>query len=183
MIRINLLPPEIAQEKAKRRQVEIVVASVILIVILLVGAYVVKTAQLMAIKSELGEIESELAKQAVIVSQVEALKASKEVLNTRVSIIDRLVKGQFIWVQLLDEINYCLPKNVWLGSITSSQAGTVGAVTFSGIAFDNFAIADFITSLEDSKYFGDVELTYIQEGSEIDKVMTLNFVVVCKVQI
>ncbi len=183
MIRINLLPPEIAEEKAKRRQMEFMVGGVIFIVVMLLIVYVVKTSKLVKIEKEFKTVTAALERESAIVTQVESLKMRKNVLSTRMNIIKKLVEDQFTWVEILDEVNGCLPKDIWLSSLTSSKTGNQGSITFSGIAFDNFAIADFITSLDNSGYFSNVELSYIEKGQEIDKVMTLQFVLTCRIQI
>lgn len=183
MIRINLLPPEISEEKVKKRQMELFVGAIILVLVILLLIYVGKLRQLGAVEKQIGETETALQTESAIVTQVESLQLSQNVLNRRMNIIKELVKNQFTWVEILDEMNECLPKEIWLTSLSSSETGFQKALTFTGVAFNNFAVADFITALDNSKYFTDVELTSLDEGPEIEKVKTMQFVITCRTKI
>ncbi len=180
MIRINLLPPEIAEKKKQKSQTQLIIAGVVLILVILIGVIVKQSRRLSVVEKEFNEVNIALQKESETVAKVQLLQQKKADLDKRMSVIKKLVKGQFFWVEILDEISQRLPQNVWLGSFTSSDSGVEKILTFSGIAFDNFAIADFITSLDNSHYFGEVELSYIEEGQEIAKIKTLRFVVTCK---
>jgi Tfp pilus assembly protein PilN len=183
MMRINLLPPEISKAKTQKRQVELIVGAVILVLALLVLVYAAKLRRLSAVEKDIVKTEAELQTQSAIVSQVEILQAKQTVLSRRRDVIRQLVKDQFTWVQILDEINDTLPKEVWITSLTSSEAGVQKALTFTGVAFNNFAVADFITYLDNSKRFTEIELGSLTEGPEVDKVKTMQFVISCRTKI
>ena len=179
MIRINLLPPEITEKKKQKRQILLIFTVVGLILLMIIILGVRQNRQLAAVEKEFNEVNTAFQKESETVAKVKSLEQKKANLDKRMGVIKKLVKGQFFWVEILDEISQRLPQNVWLGSLTSTE-GAEKILTFNGIAFDNFAIADFITSLDNSQYFGEVELNYIEEAGEINRVKTLRFVVSCK---
>lgn len=180
MIRINLVPKEIGRQEAVRRQLELFILVIILIVVVIIAIYTSTIARYAAVKKELSKVHKLLEEKQAIVNQVNAVQAQKASLDRRVNVIRELVKGQFNWVEVLDEINICLPPTVWITSISSAKKGAVGNLTFNAYAFDNFAIADFITALEESSYFSKVELSHIQKGPSEAGAAILNFSLSCQ---
>src|SRR3989304_4602939 len=78
--------------------------------------------------------------------------------------------------RVFDEINILIPSDLWLTSIMESG----GNIKIDGYSFSDPGIANFMKSLDTSKYFSNVELLEIQqiviEGEKVKK-FTLNTVI------
>ena len=98
------------------------------------------------------------------------IQHENHVLDT-VNIIANLDRDRYLRVQLMNELSLNLPTNCWLTAVTE-QGGT--HVTFEGITFSNYIIADLMNNLDKSKRFGDTALKVAEEG-EMDDHRVIQF--------
>jgi Tfp pilus assembly protein PilN len=177
MIKINLLPRDMQREEGAKKQLQIAILSIILVICLLLVVYVSLYTSLIKKQKELKTAEIELEKVSVLVAAVEQKKLQKEALDRKWGIVEKLLQGRFKWAMIMDELQKSLPKSIWLTSLQGNKTETGNVITINGMSFDHFAIADFVTNLEDNEYFENVELLNITEASGGDKNTrtTLNF--------
>ncbi len=185
MIKINLLPSEIGKKEAQKQYVKYAVIFFAVVVVVFAAHYLTNTMKLMKIQRTLVQVNKDLEKQEAVVKQVELLERQKNELAKKAGVIKQLVANSFMWAIILDEINNTIPNKIWIYNLNSSPSFGTELLTFTGTSFDNFAIANFITSLEKSRYFSKIELKYITEeiltkqGSE-EKVRVLKFSLSCQ---
>jgi type IV pilus assembly protein PilN len=98
-----------------------------------------------------------------IKQQVDAFQQKKAVLENKVAVIEMLRTAQKSPVHMLDEVSKALPDYVWL----SQMDETVGAVRFGGQSNSLAAVADFISALQTSGWFPQVELVTTQEKNAL----------------
>ena len=152
---VNLLPPEIEQERAFRRVQLGLGAGVLASLGLVAALFVVTTGQVSAAKGDLADsklqttrLEAQAAEYSevpLVYSQVEAAKAQLE-----------LAMGKEIrWSFLLNDLSLKTPRNVWLDTMTAkvnddaataAVAATAGPATYvkpglGSVSFDGFALA------------------------------------------
>ena len=177
MIKINLLPRDMQREEGAKKQTQVAVLSIILVICLLLVWYVSLYSSLIKKQKEQEDVEQELEKVSVLVAAVEQKKLQKEALDRKWGVVEKLLQGRFKWAMIMDELQKSLPKSVWLTSMQGTKTEAGNLITINGVSFDHFAIADFVTSLEDNEYFENVELLNITEASGGDKNTrtTLNF--------
>lgn len=89
-----------------------------------------------------------------MVAKLEEVKNQKAQLELKINLIRQLKSNQDIAVRIMDEINRRLPDYVWLKE--ASYDGLT--LKLKGNAISNNLIADFITNLERSETFGQVNL-------------------------
>ena len=75
--------------------------------------------------------------------------------------IAKLGKEQKLPVRLLDEVYLTLEDDLWLGSFQQSGDGRAG-MGISGSALSNPVVSNYLRNLEESGYFGNVELIVSQ---------------------
>jgi Tfp pilus assembly protein PilN len=178
MIKINLLPRDLKREEGAKHQTQFAILGVIALICLLLVVYVSKMMVWSKKEKELKTASAELEKMSVLVNAVEEKQRQKEMLDRKWGIIDKLLQGRFRWAMIMDEMNNCIPKSIWLTGMVSTKTDSGNLVSLNGMAFDNFAIADFVTTLDDDPYFDNVELIAISEGGAVsakDTRTTLNF--------
>jgi len=88
------------------------------------------------------------------VAKLEEVKNQKAQLELKINLIRQLKSNQDIAVKIMDEINRRLPDYVWLKD--ASYDGQT--LKLKGEAISNNLIADFITNIERSETFGQVNL-------------------------
>jgi Tfp pilus assembly protein PilN len=167
MIRINLLPTE---EKSPRRSIQIKRPTGILfpLVLLLSGVSVVvatvvqQQAQVQALVKEVKACEQEIAELAPEVALVERLAKERAELDLRLSIIDQLSHMRFHAVRLVDELDRAVPDYLWLAKATQTSPTSMN---LEGVTFSNLIVADFMTRLERSPHFENVNMAIAERGA------------------
>ena len=86
--------------------------------------------------------------------QVEGFKNKKSEIEQKLEVIQRLERSRSGPVHILDELASRTPERVWLTSLTA----TGGKIELEGMSLDNELVALFLTALNDSAYFANVEL-------------------------
>lgn len=155
MIRINLLPVREARRKADLRQQLLLIAGSA------VGSLVVALLFHQVLRSQVSEardrtkvLEQQLAQFKPQQEQVDAFKAQKAEIEQKLQVIERLERSRSGPVHILDELATRTPERVWLTLLSAND----GRIELKGMSLDNELVALFLTSLNDSKYFANVEL-------------------------
>jgi type IV pilus assembly protein PilN len=94
-----------------------------------------------------------------IKKQVDDFQKKKAELENKVAVIEMLRAAQKSPVHMLDEISKSLPDYVWLTAMDETR----GNVDFKGESNSLAAVADFISALQRSGWFPEVELISSQE--------------------
>jgi Tfp pilus assembly protein PilN len=159
MIYINLLTPE-SIKKEERTEFLVIGYAVIGITLIVCGFNAgVKYRRLQAVQNNLSVATAELARYEDIVKQVEALEATKTVLETKKNVIDSLINGGLIYPRFLDDIIALLPRGISFKTLNAQMgADNTLAISIAAEAVSNYAIADFVTALSTSPDFSEVEL-------------------------
>jgi len=174
MIHINLLP---AEDKVSRRSIQIRRPTGILfpLVVLLagvtvvVGAVVQQQAEVQSLLKDLKACEEEIATLAPEVALVERLAKERADLDLRLSIIDQLSHERFNAVRLVDELDRAVPDYLWL---TGALMTGATSMSVEGVTFSNLIVADYMTRLERSPYFANVNMTIAERGSISERDVT-----------
>jgi type IV pilus assembly protein PilN len=129
-----------------------------------------KQAQIRDLDAKIVVAQKRQAELQVIKRQVDALEAKRQMLKQKNDLIERLRKEQSYPVHMLDEVSKALPNVVWLTSLRQSPGG----VALSGKSNGLNAVADFITNLQNSGWFPQVDLGGTAAGADGVVDFTLN---------
>jgi type IV pilus assembly protein PilN len=77
----------------------------------------------------------------------------------------------------MDDLARCVPDHLWLSG-ASQDAG--GSLSVEGVTFSNLVVSDFISRLERSPMFANVELDFAERGNVTDREV-VKFRVTCQV--
>ncbi len=184
MIRINLLPQE---EKSQRRGItlpnfkagELVIPIVVIAVAVLVvaGTAISQRSRVATLKNSIAEVEAESRALAPQIERVNRLAQERAELDLRLGIISKLEKGRTQSVRLMDELARCVPDHLWLNS-AQSDAGNQLAI--EGVTLSNLVVSDFMSRLERSPMFANVELGVAERAALTDHDV-VRFRVTCQV--
>ena len=166
MIRINLLPPE---EKQARKSLAIKRPTGLLLPLLVLGVSVTvvvasvvhQQTQLQSLGRDLRSVEQEITRLAPEVALVERLGKERAELDLRLSVIDQLSEKRFDAVRLIDVLDRAVPDYLWLTA--AIQTGP-DEMKVEGVTFSNLIIADYMTRLDRSAYFANVDLGVAERG-------------------
>lgn len=164
MITINLLPVREERRKASARQFLLAmgaaVAASVAVSALHYGWY---RAEVATAKAAAARIQKDIDGYAPQLAQVEKFRAAKADIEKKLSVIDELSVARSGPVHLFDEVATHLPDRMWL-----TQMEVQGQkLTIEGVSLDNELVALFLTAMNASPYFEDVELLQT-EAKEVD---------------
>jgi len=166
MIRINLLPRE---EKAQRRpaitfqvsELVVPVAVVAAAALIVLGTTLSQGARISSLRHSIAEVDAESRALAPQIERVNRLAQERAELDLRLGIISKLERGRTQSVRLMDELARCVPDHLWL-TLAQQDAGT--KLELEGVTFSNLVVSDFMSRLERSPLFANVELGVAERG-------------------
>jgi type IV pilus assembly protein PilN len=155
MIRINLLPVREARRKADiRSQLVLIAGTVAVSLVLALGFHQFVRSNISSTKARIATLNQQLAQYKPQQEQVDAFKAKKADIESKLAVIERLERSRSGPVHILDELASRTPERVWLTLLSAND----GQIELKGMSLDNELVALFLTSLNDSPYFTNVEL-------------------------
>jgi Tfp pilus assembly protein PilN len=179
MIRINLLGR--ARPKAARQAVPLeATLQVVFFMAALVVAFAVLYYNWHSTNAQITEVRLHIQKQTGEKARLEQLKAQvneferqKTVLQQRINIIEELQRNRTGGQELLDAVANTVVRTdtLWLTSL--SRQGN--ALTILGTAGSINAVANFITQLEHSGYFNQIEIKESVQDAKNAAIQTFTF--------
>jgi type IV pilus assembly protein PilN len=181
MIRINLVAPE-KKSKAKDKGPALpagALQSYLLLALFAGGALVLCAGAWWLQSNKLRDLETRIAADEkrrkdleAIEQQVNQFQQKKATLENKVLVIEQLRLAQRSPVHMLDEVSKALPDYVWLTSLDENRGG----LRFAGQSNSLAAVADFISGLQRSGWFPQVDLgTSQQAGNLVNFTLTGTF--------
>ncbi|MBI4746422.1 MAG: PilN domain-containing protein [Deltaproteobacteria bacterium] len=163
MIKINLLPVRAAKKKETlRQQISVAVMSLFLVLIALGYFHFRIVKDIAEATAKIAFTEGELQKTKSQIGEVSRFKEAKKVLEDKLGVIATLKKGKAGPVKMLDELSRVTPEKLWLVSFKEHGGG----INIEGTAISNEVIAQFMTELEKSSSFKDIELVVTEQTEQ-----------------
>jgi type IV pilus assembly protein PilN len=155
MITINLLPVREQRRKAWARHFLLMVVAAIGATIGLSALhYWWYSAEVSSAQRAAQNVQRQIDGYAPQLAQVEKFRAVKADIERKLAVIDELSASRSGPVHLFDEIATHLPDRMWL-----TQMSVEGqTLSIQGVSLDNELVALFLTAMNASPYFEDVEL-------------------------
>lgn len=179
MIRINLLPVRAtARLDAVKRELTLAGLGLGVMVLLMGGAYIVVGSQASDLRAENTKLQQEIDNLKAIVVEVDEFEQKKEEYNRKLDVIAKLKAGQEGPVHMLDELALATPEKLQLSTLKERNQ----VIELGGLAVSNVIISQFLSNLERSPWFNNVELDGIdqveQDGYKLKRfVLTARVVV------
>jgi type IV pilus assembly protein PilN len=182
MIRINLLPKE---EKAQRRvtvnfqvgDLVLPVAIVAAAALIILGTVMSQNARVSSLNHSIADTDAQSRALAPQIERVKRLAQERAELDLRLGIISKLEKGRTQSVRLMDELARCVPDHLWM---TQAQQDASGQLSLEGVTYSNLVVSDFMSRLERSPLFSDVELRVAERG-QVQQKDVVKFQISCQV--
>jgi len=159
MIRINLLPVREERRKASARQLALVLVAALLGSTLLSLAFHAKVRHDISSTRALTQAtQKEIERFGPQLKQVEEFKKTKAEIEQKLGVIQSLHEARSGPVHVLDELATHTPDRIWISKIAIHD----GKLRMEGMSLDNELVALFLTALEESPFFKNVELVETQ---------------------
>lgn len=156
---INLLPPEVAEERSRRRRIGLVIAGVVAYLALLgVGVFYWNS----KVSSAGDDVEAQLDINQMLEREVVALSEARELqteYQDRSDLVRTALAIDVDWGILLNDLARLIPPRVWVETFNGSlipnvTPGVVGQVAFSGIGFDFPDVSSWLRALNSDQFNG-----------------------------
>jgi type IV pilus assembly protein PilN len=155
MIRINLLPVREERRKATAQRLGLALAGALAGSLLLSGAiHGMLLHQLSSTRGLTQQTQAEIQRFEPQLKQVEEFKKTKAEIEQKLDVIQNLHEARSGPVHVLDELANHTPDRIWVNKVNMQS----GRMTLEGMSLDNELVALFLTALEDSPFFKNVEL-------------------------
>jgi Tfp pilus assembly protein PilN len=112
--KVNLLPPELQRESIIDTRRLVRLAAVTLAAAAVVGGYGYFLLQLVLMKGELAETRQRLAVLEPTVARVNKMREERRTAEETARTLTQLLHGRLAWSGMLADINYALPRDMWL---------------------------------------------------------------------
>lgn len=167
---INLLPPEVASERNRRRRAAIGVFAAFAYVALLGIGVLYWNGKVAAAQDRL---DAQLAINQALEREVVALGETAQVrtqFEEKATLVRTALETDVDWGILLNDLARLLPPRVWVETFSGtvlppSTPGVVGQVAFSGVGFDFPDVSAWLRAL-DSEQFSGITGTWVSTVSE-----------------
>lgn len=163
MIRINLLPYRAARRKENIRiQVNVFLGSIILVLLMIYVYNGYLNRRIETLNTEISSTRAQVAKYQEINREIAEIKKNLEILEQKIKVIESLERDRKAPVQNLDSLYLLLvEKRMWYTQI--EERGNT--IRISGVAVDNQTVADYMTRLERSERFANIQLASVRQFS------------------
>ncbi len=156
MIRINLLP---FREERRRKRVRRQMTGFLLFLLLTAGGLFQLAFSMDRRIARMEEDTKRIVDQIAIyrerADKAGRMKKDLSLLDRKITVITDLNRGRYRQVDLLAELSRQIVEGrMWIDHITTDPLKTV----IQGMAFENSAVADFLTRLETSSHYERVDL-------------------------
>jgi type IV pilus assembly protein PilN len=171
MIRINLLPYRAARKKENIRiQVNIFFGSLIILLLLVWVFNTFLNGRIDRLHAEIASTKAQVEKYQKIMDEIAEIKKKLSLLERKIKVVESLEADRKLPVENLDSLYHLLvEKSMWYTSLEEKNK------TFSvtGIALDNYTVADYMTRLEKSDRFEAVMLKSVKQYALKEKNLKL----------
>ncbi|MBI3539635.1 MAG: PilN domain-containing protein [Candidatus Eisenbacteria bacterium] len=171
MIRINLLPRE---DKAQRKapiqfsagEMVIPVAVFAASILVITGTALSQHSRVTSLQNSIADVDAQSRALAPQIERVNRLAQERAELDLRLGIINKLEKGRTQSVRIMDELARCVPDHLWM-TLAQQEAGN--QLNLEGVTYSNLVVSDFMSRLERSHMFANVELGVAETGQIADR--------------
>lgn len=161
MIRINLLPKEQRQRRAKLNwQLYAGLLGWVLLIVGMAYYWWMLKSGVEQLKGDIAKTKDLLNQNIELVKKVDQYRGDLQNLQQRLQAIERLEVLQVGPVKLLDTLSMLLPSEIWLTSLSK----TANRLVIQGYAFSNDGVANLMMGMgKAAPFFQNVELSFSEK--------------------
>jgi Tfp pilus assembly protein PilN len=190
MSQVNLLPPEIRQRQAQRRNTTLIALGGAGVLVLLLLFYLIQLGRLSGAQEDLEAQQAENAQVEQQIAELQPFADLEQQLADRQALVAQLYLNEISWSSVLLDISRVIPDASVLtnmsGTLTAPAVGATGAVgvtgaapgsligsmTFSGVALDSETISTWLTRLEEVEGWVNAWVSSATENAERSRIYT-----------
>jgi type IV pilus assembly protein PilN len=167
MIRINLLPKKTSKKMGVVQHLTLSGALLGLTVIVIAYLWMGLNSQISDLKKQVAVARAEKEKLKDVNTEKTKYERNIAKLKNQLDIIIKIKEKRFLPVRLFDDLTMVLDRDtpVWLTKFSVTD----GNIQMEGIALSNRNLADFVTRLEKTPFYREVDLLYSEKVKKEDR--------------
>ena len=183
-VHVNLLIADLFGEDQFPFHKVVLPGAFLVLILAILGGTVVEFGRSKSMKQEVGELN---ARRATITQSLGSLRSetedvlrqaesASEGFQTREQLLKQLEQERIPWFNLMREISFLVPDNVWLNSLegvedlsagkSSDKRQTIKELKLEGFAASHMAIMQWMSALEGSRHFKHVRLIFAKKDPD-----------------
>ncbi|EEG78353.1 PilN domain-containing protein [Dethiobacter alkaliphilus] len=166
MIKINLLPPEIVEERKRKAVHRKILSVVVAVVVALALGFGVLFAATLQVRNDIQALETERAAVEAEVATYQPYVQLQNQVNNKNELLQSAMGTQVKWRETLGSLGLHIPDNVWLNNVSLSMGDEEGTLLVRGETFDHPSTAGWITALSEMPGIADVRTSFSAEEGE-----------------
>jgi len=175
MIRINLLPPEYEQAEKKKEAIVLGSGAGIIVMVILLMIWMVQKSRAAALEVKIQQAQAELQTFQTIIEEIKAIEADKRRAEEKLGVIKNLNRTRLVYPVFFEDFIPIVPADVWVTSMNLDEKTDRINISMACKATSNFAIATWLTNLQQSPHFSDLKLGPIgYQKSDQTTILTYN---------
>jgi Tfp pilus assembly protein PilN len=178
MIEINLLPGTEKRKKQRAgftlkmpagvpefdRITAFIVAAWVLAPLILLWLFLSVRSERSDVQASLDQAAADSVRYGRLIETQASLQARQDTIAQKLSIIQEIDAGRYVWPHILDEVSRALPPYTWLESIRSRDAGQIAGFTIAGRTGNLGALTRFMDALEASPFLRNIQLVSSEQA-------------------
>jgi Tfp pilus assembly protein PilN len=121
------------------------------------------------------------ARYSIIIKKLDGLRARQDTITEKLTLIQEIDAGRYIWPHLVDEVSRALPDYTWLTRIMATgEDGGQASFQITGRTGNTFALTRFLKDLESSPFIRGVQLTGTEIVRDASERMVYQFVLTAR---
>lgn len=182
MKRINLIPPEAKKTNTgarinawlsrDRHSSKIIIATLVFFAFLFIWhstAILRYRLNIVAKKEKIKTLEVQLREANISYKQIkerkEQMNREKKRLEQRLYFLQEAGKERIEWSKALARLSSLVPEELWIGKASFNK----DVITITGTTIDNTLVSNFMSRLDESKYFQGTGFNYTQKAKLSDQ--------------
>ncbi len=177
---INLLPQEV-KKPAPFATWGVLLA--LLFVVMWLGLFGLQARQYRLLKNRITTLSSQ---KQTLKQQADALRKELEIVSPsgmtrdKAALIQDILQERVQWSEVFKQLSRIVPTGLWFDYLEGNADGKA-EIKIKGGAFNYISIADFMASMEKSRYFDHPQLSYAQK-SVVQGQDVVGFEIICGIK-
>jgi outer membrane murein-binding lipoprotein Lpp len=156
-VKVNLLPQEVAAERAARRTTGLTIAAVLLLVVVLAGVHLLRLGEIGQAEEERDATQAEISRLQAEVAQLEQFRQLADELEARNAVLAAAMGSEISFARMLNDLSLAFPAGSSLRSLTATvltpeAVSPTGEVAFgeavASVAYEGYSVERYAPGVE-----------------------------------
>ncbi|MFW6206174.1 MAG: PilN domain-containing protein [Gemmatimonadota bacterium] len=128
------------------------------------------------LQTRLDQAVADSARYAQLIQTQSSLRARQDTIVQKLSMIQEIDAGRYIWPHVMDEISRALPPYTWLQAIDQVEGGATPTFQIQGRTGSLSALTRYMDALEASPFLRNIQLISSEQAQIANNRIVNNFV-------